>query len=152
MAGNEVLSADDVLIWPEPHEGMWRLLVYIEDFKGTEERARIECFQAVRALIDRTVGEAARLRRALGPACRVSLRPDVSRVGGGAFPERDLPTTLVCLEPAAMSATALKQALLETTPPVLGRLEEKSFCLDPRTLLPEDLPRLTALLRQLLAG
>ena len=53
-----------VLIWPEPHEGMWRLLVYIEDFKGTEERARIECFQAVRALIDRTVGEAARLRRA----------------------------------------------------------------------------------------
>ena len=64
MAGNEVLSADDVLIWPEPHEGMWRLLVYIEDFKGTEEHARIECFQAVRALIDRTVGEAARLRRA----------------------------------------------------------------------------------------
>lgn len=64
MAGNEVLSADDVLIWPEPHEGMWRLLVYIEDFKGTEERARIECFQAVRALFDRTVGEAARLRRA----------------------------------------------------------------------------------------
>lgn len=64
MAGNEVLYADDVLIWPEPHEGMWRLLVYIEDFKGTEERARIECFQAVRALIDRTVGEAARLRRA----------------------------------------------------------------------------------------
>lgn len=64
MAGNEVLSAGDVLIWPEPHEGMWRLLVYIEDFKGTEERARIECFQAVRALIDRTVGEAARLRRA----------------------------------------------------------------------------------------
>ena len=95
---------------------------------------------------------AARLRRALGPACRISLRPDVSRVGGGAFPERDLPTTLVCLEPAAMSATALKQALLETTPPVLGRLEEGSFCLDPRTLLPEDLPRLTALLKQLLAG
>ena len=95
---------------------------------------------------------AARLRRALGPACRISLRPDVSRVGGGAFPERDLPTTLVCLEPAAMSATALKQALLDTTPPVLGRLEERSFCLDPRTLLPEDLPRLTALLKQLLAG
>ena len=73
-------------------------------------------------------------------------------MGGGAFPERDLPTTLVCLEPAAMSATALKQALLDTTPPVLGRLEERSFCLDPRTLLPEDLPRLTALLKRLLAS
>ena len=82
MAGNEVLSADDVLIWPEPHEGMWRLLVYIEDFKGTEERARIECFQAVRALIDRTVGEAARLRhhaRAEGPFGR---RPHALRIQG----------------------------------------------------------------------
>ena len=36
--------------------------------------------------------------------------------------------------------------------PVLGRLEERSFCLDPRTILPEDLPRLTALLKRLLAG
>ncbi|WP_165072085.1 L-seryl-tRNA(Sec) selenium transferase [Desulfovibrio sp. ZJ200] len=77
---------------------------------------------------------AARLRKHLGPACRVTLRPDVSRVGGGAFPQCDLPTTLVCLKPAAMSATALKTALLDAEPPLLGRLEEENFCLDPRTL------------------
>lgn len=77
---------------------------------------------------------AARLRKHLGQACRVTLRPDVSRVGGGAFPQCDLPTTLVCLKPAAMSATALKTALLGADPPLLGRLEEESFCLDPRTL------------------
>lgn len=64
----------------------------------------------------------------------MTLRPDVSRVGGGAFPQCDLPTTLVCLKPAAMSATALKTALLGADPPLLGRLEEESFCLDPRTL------------------
>lgn len=77
---------------------------------------------------------ATRLRKHLGQNCRVTLRPDVSRVGGGAFPQCDLPTTLVCLKPAAMSATTLKKNLLETDPPLLGRLEEETFCLDPRTL------------------
>ncbi len=72
----------------------------------------------------------------------ISLRDNVSRVGGGAFPERDLPTTLICLKPANISATKLKECLLQTNYPVLGRLEEDSFCLDPRTLFPQDIPLL----------
>ncbi len=90
---------------------------------------------------------ATRLRRALGQRCRVHLRPDVSRVGGGAFPQYDLPTTLVCLEPAHGSAMALKQALLDTTPPLLGRLEDSCFCLDTRTLQEADYSRIPALVR-----
>ncbi len=77
---------------------------------------------------------AARLRRVLTDAARVELRTDVSRVGGGAFPERDLPTTLVRVIPARVSATELKQRLLSMDPPLLGRLEEQAFCLDVRTL------------------
>lgn len=77
---------------------------------------------------------AARLRRSLGAAARITLRPDVSRVGGGSFPECDLPTTLVCVQPTDISATTLKQRLLDTTPPLLGRLEDQAFCLDVRTL------------------
>ena len=78
-----------------------------------------------------------RLRKSLNaqaPVCKVSLQADVSRVGGGAFPQYDLPTTLVCLRPAHCSATALKGALLKTDPPLVGRLENDAFCLDPRTL------------------
>lgn len=63
-AGGMLFAAENVRIWPVPHEGMWRLLVFVEGFTGADDRARWECFQAVRALIDRTVGEAARLRRA----------------------------------------------------------------------------------------
>ncbi len=91
---------------------------------------------------------AARLRRALGDACDVTVRPDVSRVGGGAFPECDLPTSLVCLAPRAgapLSASGLRQALLSTAPPVVGRLEDGAFCLDPRTLLPRDVADIVAL-------
>ena len=94
---------------------------------------------------------ATRLRRALGQLCRVHLRGDVSRVGGGAFPQYDLPTTLVCLEPATCSATALKQALLDTDPPLLGRLEDHCFCLDTRTLQEADYSRIPALVRAVLS-
>lgn len=110
-------------------------------FMSQEELAR-----AARSL-------AGRLRRALGSVCGVRVRPDVSRVGGGAFPECDLPTSLVCLTPqegAPLTASGLRQALLATTPPLLGRLEEGAFCLDPRTLLPRDPADIAALVKGLL--
>ena len=95
------------------------------------------------------------LRRGLNASpqtsCHISLRADVSRVGGGAFPQYDLPTTLVCLKPAACSPTALKAALLRTEPPLIGRLEDDSFCLDPRTLDTADRPILLRVLREALA-
>ncbi|MBQ7585222.1 MAG: L-seryl-tRNA(Sec) selenium transferase, partial [Desulfovibrionaceae bacterium] len=78
------------------------------------------------------------LKAALGDKCQVSLQKDVSRVGGGAFPQYDLPTTLVALKPKKLSPLELKKALLKTSPPLLGRLEEEAFCLDPRTLELED--------------
>lgn len=71
-------------------------------------------------------------RRSL--ACRVSQVADVSRVGGGAFPECDLPTVLVTLEPVACTPQKLRDQLLTTSPPLIGRLEDSAFCLDPRTL------------------
>ncbi len=79
-----------------------------------------------------------RLVKALGGRAEITLTPGMSRVGGGSFPERDLPTTLVAVRPApgsaGISAEALKTALLATDPPLVGRLEEGAFCLDPRTL------------------
>ncbi len=69
---------------------------------------------------------------------KIFTKESVSRVGGGAFPERDLPTTLVCIKPSNMSATKLKESLLTTNPPLIGRLEDDCFCLDPRTLFDND--------------
>lgn len=69
----------------------------------------------------------------LGKA-ELDIRPGASRVGGGAFPERDLPTTLVSLAPSVCTADQLKDALLSTDPPLVGRIEDDRFALDPRTL------------------
>jgi L-seryl-tRNA(Ser) seleniumtransferase len=62
------------------------------------------------------------------------LRPGASRTGGGAFPEYDLPTTLVCLESDAITPDAAREALLHTEPPLVGRVENDALCLDPRTI------------------
>ncbi len=93
---------------------------------------------------------AARLRAALGDAAVIGLAPGVSRVGGGSFPERDLPTTLVSVAPAGCSATALKERLLDTDPPLVGRLEDDTFRLDPRTLDDTEFPLVAAALTQAL--
>ena len=81
---------------------------------------------------------ATRLRRSLGEKARTSIAKNVSRAGGGSFPERDLPTSLVCIEPVTCTAESLKLGLLAGEPPLLGRLENNCFCLDPRTLADSD--------------
>jgi L-seryl-tRNA(Ser) seleniumtransferase len=95
---------------------------------------------------------AAYLRRNLEGRMEVGLRAGVSRVGGGALPERDLPTTLVTLRPLAdrVGLDALRNGLLATDPPVVARIEEDRFCLDPRTILPEERQDLLLALRQAL--
>ncbi|HEU6437999.1 MAG TPA: L-seryl-tRNA(Sec) selenium transferase [Nitratidesulfovibrio sp.] len=96
---------------------------------------------------------ATRLRAALGDAASIGLAPGMSRVGGGSFPERDLPTTLVSVAPAGCSATTLKERLLDVAPPALplvGRLEDDTFRLDPRTLDDTEFPLVTAALAQAL--
>jgi L-seryl-tRNA(Ser) seleniumtransferase len=92
---------------------------------------------------------AALLKRNLSDRLEIGLRPGVSRVGGGAFPEADLPTALVTLVPKdGMSVEALRTALLSTDPPLVGRVEEGAFCLDPRTLAGDEHALVLAALRQ----
>jgi L-seryl-tRNA(Ser) seleniumtransferase len=90
------------------------------------------------------------LRRGLGGTAQVFIANNVSRAGGGAFPERDLPTSLVCLRPAACSAGDLKRLLLSASPPLMGRLEDDAFCLDPRTLDDKELPLVVRVVQQAL--
>ena len=94
---------------------------------------------------------AALLRRHLGDHLDVGLRRGVSRVGGGAFPESDLPTSLVTLSPkGGHGLEALRTALLATDPPLVGRVEEGALCLDPRTLASDEHPLVLSALRQAL--
>jgi L-seryl-tRNA(Ser) seleniumtransferase len=91
------------------------------------------------------------LRKHLGEHLEVGLRPGMSRVGGGAFPESDLPTSLVALTPlGGRSVESLRTALLTTDPPLVGRVEEGALCLDPRTLASDEHSLVLSALRQAL--
>jgi L-seryl-tRNA(Ser) seleniumtransferase len=90
------------------------------------------------------------LRKHLSQSLEIGVRAGSSRVGGGAFPEADLPTALVCLKPASGGVEALRVALLSTDPPLVGRVEDDALCLDPRTLDASEHPLVLSALRQAL--
>lgn len=70
----------------------------------------------------------------VGSWCRVELREGASRVGGGALPLTELPTTLVVLYPEVMSAAALAGQLRHGNPPVFVRVQADGVIIDPRAL------------------
>ncbi len=80
------------------------------------------------------------------PLAEVLLKKDFSRVGGGSFPEQGMATTLVCIRPLACSATELKERLLSVDIPVVGRLEDGYFMLDPRTIEDAEFETIAAML------
>ena len=105
-------------------------------------RTRIPTVAMITATPDLLKNRASRLASRLRKRCSgvtVRLLPGESRVGGGSFPENALPTTLVRVEPHVCTPEQLRQRLLATSPPLLGRLEDGALLLDPRTLADDEL-------------
>ncbi|MBI2874069.1 MAG: L-seryl-tRNA(Sec) selenium transferase [Firmicutes bacterium] len=68
----------------------------------------------------------------------LEILPGASRVGGGALPTENLPTWLVALFSPSIPAEDLSCRLRGGDPPVIGRVQNDRFLLDPRTLLSGD--------------
>ena len=82
---------------------------------------------------------AERLAAAIPPRFAPRLEPGHSAVGGGSFPEAELPTTLVTLDPGARGAHAVALDLRLGDPSILVRISGDRVVLDPRTLSDADL-------------
>ncbi len=80
----------------------------------------------------------------------VAVRESGSQVGGGAFPEADLPTFVVCITQRASTPDALQRALLRGDPPLLARIEQDCLCFDPRTLQEGEFAEVAVCLRRAL--
>lgn len=104
-----------------------------------QARRKVPTLAMITAGLDELKARAGRLRRRLSRdlagLAEVQVKPGFSRVGGGSFPEQDLPTRLVAVKPLSVDVEALRQGLLATDNPVVGRVEDGAFCLDPRTLM-----------------
>lgn len=88
------------------------------------------------------------IRSELGDLVKVGMKKGFSRVGGGAFPEYDLPGMMVTVDVQPLAVDDLKQALLDTEPPLVARIEDDVFLIDPRTLHSTEIKLTAAALRQ----
>lgn len=100
----------------------------------------------------RAVRLAKRIRGDLAGACSVKVSETMSRVGGGAMPEQNLPSRAVVLGPACMTVSRLESFLRQLDVPVIGRIEEDRMVLDMRTVADDEIPLLADCLRQVLSG
>jgi len=88
---------------------------------------------------DEIGARAERLARALGGrALEATVIDGVSTIGGGSAPGSTLPTRLVRLRHAALSAAELEGRLRLLDPPVIARIDEDHVVLDLRTVLPGE--------------
>jgi L-seryl-tRNA(Ser) seleniumtransferase len=82
----------------------------------------------------------------------LSLEPGDSTLGGGAAPTSRLPTTLIAVTHAHLSAGEIEQQLRASSPAIIARIAENKVLLDLRTVFPEQFPILIAALNRLATG
>ena len=80
---------------------------------------------------------------------KLELRDGESVIGGGAAPSAVLPTRLIALTHADLSADEINARLRASTPPVIARVEEGRVLLDLRTVFPDQDANLATVLASL---
>ena len=97
--------------------------------------------------------KARRLMRMIGSiesgSFRVELTEGVSKVGGGALPLLDLPTTLVCLVPGDLSTSFMEEWLRNYDPPIIVRVEKEQVLIDVRIVQEGELKILAEAIKSL---
>jgi L-seryl-tRNA(Ser) seleniumtransferase len=73
------------------------------------------------------------------PRLQTALLDMPSRVGGGALPTIELPSKCVGVSVQGLSANAVDSAFRTFNPPIIGRIENDVFVIDPRTVLDDEL-------------
>ena len=71
---------------------------------------------------------------------RIDLVDLFSKAGGGALPLLELPSKCLRIQIEGFSANTLETNMRKNSPPIIGRIENDGFIIDPRTLQDDDLP------------
>ncbi len=81
-----------------------------------------------------------KLETALGKNFSLALQGSTSQIGSGAMPTEELPTVVITIENAKLSANAVAKKFRQANPPIIGRIQDDKFLLDLRTIFdPNDL-------------
>jgi L-seryl-tRNA(Ser) seleniumtransferase len=75
-----------------------------------------------------------------------------SKAGGGALPLLELPSKCLGITIEGMSPNALEKSLRQNDPPIIGRIENDVYLIDPRTLTDDDLPVIVQAFERILSN
>ncbi len=87
---------------------------------------------------NRARGFADRLKQIGGPRLHVQLLKRASKTGGGALPLMELPTLCIGLQVDGLSPNTLEKMMRTNDPPIIGRIEDDLFVMDPRTIQEDE--------------
>ncbi|MEM2983565.1 MAG: L-seryl-tRNA(Sec) selenium transferase, partial [Candidatus Bathyarchaeia archaeon] len=68
----------------------------------------------------------------------LSVRKDISRVGGGAFPILEIPTAVIAIRSFDERIQKLEKMLRKKEPPIIARLSREELILDVRTIQEDE--------------
>jgi L-seryl-tRNA(Ser) seleniumtransferase len=117
------------------------LLLYLDEKRAMEEIPTLRMLSLDTGNLKRRGRRL--LRRLLGrvdKGTQLTLREDVSQVGGGALPLQELPTMVLAVKPLDLSVNELEENLRKGEPPIISRISKDELILDMRTVLDEEIP------------
>jgi L-seryl-tRNA(Ser) seleniumtransferase len=103
-----------------------------------DARTAIPTLRMLTLELDELARAADALRAAMPAEAGAAVEPGASEVGGGAFAGAELPTRVVTLQPAGVSASVLQERLRRGDPTIITRVKDDRVLLDPRTVMPEE--------------
>jgi len=89
------------------------------------------------------------LKKLGNPHLHIRLLERASKTGGGALPLMELPSLCVAVQIQGLSANALEKRMRHNDPPIIARIEDDWYVMDPRTLQQDELSTIEAALENL---
>ncbi|MFQ5484330.1 MAG: L-seryl-tRNA(Sec) selenium transferase [Desulfobacterales bacterium] len=84
------------------------------------------------------------------PRLSIQLIGLSSRAGGGALPLLELPTKCIAVKIKDISANAIEKFMRKNSTPIIGRIEEDRFIIDPRTIQDDEIVIIATAFKNLL--
>jgi L-seryl-tRNA(Ser) seleniumtransferase len=74
----------------------------------------------------------------------IQLLERASKTGGGALPLMELPSLCVGIQIEGLSVNSLEKKMRNNDPPIIGRIEDDLFIMDPRTIQKDEYATIAA--------
>ena len=127
------------------------LLLYLDGERVMEEIPTLQMLKINLSLLNKRGKRLLkRLSERIKTRVELSLREDISQVGGGALPLQELQTIVLALKPIDFSVKRLEESLRKGEPPIITRISKDELILDMRTIFDEEIPLLATRLEKAL--